>query len=135
MRGAGIWAALALLVACFAGAEAFAGAGLPALHGSSFTAASASSSLPLASSKNVVRKQPMDLKMGKVSAVGPFTPVVVATRAVVGDKRFNQIRGKAITYHSQVITEFSNYAGVTREMRQGLIKLAKANGNILGFLS
>jgi hypothetical protein len=34
------------------------------------------------------------LQMGKVSAVGPFTPAVVALRAVVGEKKFNQIRGK-----------------------------------------
>ena len=36
---------------------------------------------------------------------------------------------------SQVITEFGNYAGVPREMRQSLIRLAKTNGNTLGFLS
>jgi hypothetical protein len=35
----------------------------------------------------------------------------------------------------QVITEFCMYAGVTRELRQGLIRLAKTNGNTLGFLS
>ncbi len=38
-------------------------------------------------------------------------------------------------YFVQVITEFGNYAGVPREMRQGLIRLAKTNGNTLGFLS
>jgi len=75
------------------------------------------------------------LQMGKVSAVGPFTPAVVALRAVVGEKKFNQIRGKGITLHSQVITEFCVYAGVPRDLRQGLIRLAKGNGNILGFLS
>lgn len=32
--------------------------------------------------------------MGKQAAFGPFTPIVVATRQVVGEKRFNQIRGK-----------------------------------------
>jgi hypothetical protein len=35
----------------------------------------------------------------------------------------------------QVITEFCVYAGVPRDLRQGLIRLAKGNGNILGFLS
>jgi len=73
--------------------------------------------------------------MGKQAAFGPFTPIVVATRGVVGEKRFNQIRGKGITLHSQVITEFCNYAGVPKQMRQGLIRLAKTNGNTLGFLS
>ena len=33
-------------------------------------------------------------RMGKQAANGPFTPVVIAFRAVVGEKRFNQIRGK-----------------------------------------
>lgn len=77
----------------------------------------------------------MNLHMGKQAAFGPFTPVVVAARSVLGEKRFNQIRGKGITLHSQVITEFSNYAGVPRDMRQALIRLAKTNGNTLGFLS
>mmetsp|Transcript_4866 Transcript_4866/g.17670 ORF Transcript_4866/g.17670 Transcript_4866/m.17670 type:complete len:94 (-) Transcript_4866:138-419(-) len=81
------------------------------------------------------KKAAKPAKMGKQSAFGPFTPLVVATRAVVGEKQFNQIRGKAITLHSQVITEFCSYTGTTREIRQGLIKLAKNNGNTLGFLS
>eukprot|EP00960_Hanusia_phi_P058947 764025-Hanusia_phi.AAC.1 len=40
------------------------------------------------------KKAAKPAKMGKQSAFGPFTPLVVATRAVVGEKRFNQIRGK-----------------------------------------
>ena len=32
--------------------------------------------------------------MGKQAANGPFTPAVVAVRAVVGEKQFNQLRGK-----------------------------------------
>ena len=40
--------------------------------------------------------------MGKVSAVGPFTPIVIATRSIVGEKSFNQLRGKGIPLHSQV---------------------------------
>jgi len=75
------------------------------------------------------------LHMGKQAAFGPFTPLVIGARSVVGEKKFNQIRGKGITLHSQVITEFCSYAGVPRELRQGLIRLAKANGNTLGFLS
>uniref|UniRef100_A0A6U5CCX5 Uncharacterized protein n=1 Tax=Hemiselmis andersenii TaxID=464988 RepID=A0A6U5CCX5_HEMAN len=75
------------------------------------------------------------LHMGKQAAFGPFTPIVIGARSVVGEKKFNQIRGKGITLHSQVITEFCSYAGVPRELRQGLIRLAKANGNTLGFLS
>ena len=32
--------------------------------------------------------------MGKQAAFGPFTPAVIAARSVLGEKRFNQIRGK-----------------------------------------
>ncbi|EKX52924.1 hypothetical protein GUITHDRAFT_161110 [Guillardia theta CCMP2712] len=73
--------------------------------------------------------------MGKQAAFGPFSPIVILARSVVGEKQFNQIRGKGITLHSQVITEFCNYAGVPKDKRQGLIRLAKTNGNTLGFLS
>ena len=34
---------------------------------------------------------------------GLFAPVVVITRNIVGTKRFNQIRGKGISLHSQVV--------------------------------
>ncbi|KAF7807134.1 protein PROTON GRADIENT REGULATION 5, chloroplastic [Senna tora] len=65
-----------------------------------------------------VRFEPMmkNVNEGK----GLFAPLVVVTRNVVGKKRFNQIRGKAIALHSQ---------------RQGLIRLAKKNGERLGFLA
>lgn len=47
-----------------------------------------------------VRLQPMmkNVNEGK----GIFAPIVVITRNIVGKKRFNQIRGKAIALHSQV---------------------------------
>jgi len=33
---------------------------------------------------------------------GLFAPIVVVTKNILGQKRFNQIRGKAIALHSQV---------------------------------
>ncbi|MBA0651724.1 hypothetical protein Goklo_019030, partial [Gossypium klotzschianum] len=46
-----------------------------------------------------VRAQPMmkNVNEGK----GVFAPLVVVTRQIVGKKRFNQLRGKAIALHSQ----------------------------------
>lgn len=46
------------------------------------------------------RAQPMmkNVNEGK----GIFAPLVVVTRNIVGKKRFNQLRGKAIALHSQV---------------------------------
>ena len=39
--------------------------------------------------------------MGNKSTGGPFAPLVVVVRNVVGDKEFNKLRGKAISLHSQ----------------------------------
>uniref|UniRef100_A0A0F7GY30 Proton gradient regulation 5 n=1 Tax=Geranium maderense TaxID=28964 RepID=A0A0F7GY30_9ROSI len=66
---------------------------------------------------------------------GLFAPVVVVTRNIVGKKTFNQLRGKAIALHSQVITEFCKSIGADGKQRQGLIRLAKKNGERLGFLA
>ncbi|KAK4765892.1 hypothetical protein SAY87_007534 [Trapa incisa] len=80
-----------------------------------------------------VRPRPMmkNVNEGK----GLFAPIVVVTRNIVGKKRFNQLRGKAIALHSQVITEFCKSIGADAKQRQGLIRLAKKNGERLGFLA
>lgn len=39
---------------------------------------------------------------GNANADGLFSPLVVFTRDIVGKKRFNKFRGKAIQLHSQV---------------------------------
>ncbi|KAK1607221.1 hypothetical protein QYE76_030894 [Lolium multiflorum] len=75
-------------------------------------------------------------RMGNVNeGKGIFAPLVVVTRNIVGRKRFNQLRGKAIALHSQVITEFCKTIGADPKQRQGLIRLAKKNGEKLGFLA
>ena len=63
-----------------------------------------------------------------------FAPIVRCVRALVGVKKFNTFRGKAIAIHSQVITDFCNFVGAQQKMRQGLIRKAKSNGAKLGFL-
>lgn len=73
--------------------------------------------------------------MGRVAKFGPFTPLVLLTRLVIGDRRLNKIRGKAIALHSQAITAFCTFAGTGPKMRQRLIRKAKENGDALGFLS
>jgi len=75
-------------------------------------------------------------RMGNVNeGKGIFAPLVVVVRNIVGRKRFNQLRGKAIALHSQVITEFCKTIGADPKQRQGLIRLAKKNGEKLGFLA
>jgi len=63
-----------------------------------------------------------------------FRPVVMFVRKVVGTKEFNKLRGKAIAIHSQVITDFCKFVGAQSQIRQGLIRVAKANGSKLGFI-
>lgn len=55
-----------------------------------------------------VRPQPMmkNVNEGK----GLFAPIVVVTRNIIGKKRFNQLRGKAIALHSQVPIFISCFA-------------------------
>merc|ERR1712100_471653 len=73
--------------------------------------------------------------MGNVNDGGLFAPVVVALRPLVGVKRFNKLRGKVISLHSQLIGDFCTEFGATTKQRQGLIKTAKVNGGKLGFLA
>ncbi|KAK9820907.1 hypothetical protein WJX74_004718 [Apatococcus lobatus] len=74
-------------------------------------------------------------RMGKTAPDGIFTPIVVVARNVLGQKRFNSIRGQGISLHSQVIKTFCKEIGAEQKQIQGLIRLAKANGGKLGFLS
>jgi hypothetical protein len=63
-----------------------------------------------------------------------FSPVVKFSSSLLGQKKFNSIRGKAISIHSQVITFFCKYVGADQKIRQGLIRVAKKNGDRLGLL-
>lgn len=76
-----------------------------------------------------------DVRMGNNAPEGPFTPVVLLGKQVLGEKTFNKIRGKLISYHSQIIGYFCEYTGAPRKMNQLLIRKAKTNGGRLGFLN
>ena len=39
--------------------------------------------------------------MGNKATGGPFSPLVVVVRNVIGEKDFNKLRGKGISLHSQ----------------------------------
>lgn len=41
------------------------------------------------------------VRMGNKATGGPFAPLVVVVRNIVGEKEFNKLRGKAISLHSQ----------------------------------
>eukprot|EP01024_Parvocaulis_polyphysoides_P025977 TRINITY_DN23668_c0_g1_i1.p2 TRINITY_DN23668_c0_g1~~TRINITY_DN23668_c0_g1_i1.p2 ORF type:complete len:125 (-),score=2.32 TRINITY_DN23668_c0_g1_i1:254-628(-) len=79
-----------------------------------------------------VRLVPM---MGNKATTGPFAPLVRVTRAAIGKKEFNKIRGKAISLHSQIIKDFCAQIGAGPKQAQQVIRLAKKNGEWLGFLA
>lgn len=70
---------------------------------------------------------------GKQAKFGIFSPAVYGAKALLGDQKLNKIRGKAISIHSQVITDFCKQYGASN-LRLKLIKKAKVNGDVLGFL-
>ena len=77
----------------------------------------------------------MHVVAGNPGAGGPFAPIVRVTRNIMGVKEFNKLRGKAISLHSQVIKDFCKQIGADPKQVQGLIILAKKNGEKLGFLA
>jgi hypothetical protein len=82
--------------------SSFYGSWGTSMYGEDYTllAKSVSSQVRIGRSNKPVRLQPMmkNVNEGK----GIFAPIVVVTRNIVGKKRFNQLRGKAIALHSQV---------------------------------
>jgi hypothetical protein len=73
------------------------------------------------------------LQMGNMAKFGIFSPAVYGAKVVLGGDKLNKFRGKAISLHSQYIGEFCEWAGAYH-LRTRLIKKAKTNGDILGFL-
>jgi len=74
------------------------------------------------------------LKMGGSQAkFGIFSPAVYAPKIVLGKEKLNKLRGKGISLHSQAIGDFCQWVGAYH-LRTKLVKKAKTNGDILGFL-
>ncbi|KAK1747730.1 putative PGR5-like protein [Skeletonema marinoi] len=73
------------------------------------------------------------LQMGSQAKFGIFSPAVYGAKIALGADKLNKVRGKAISLHSQYIGEFCEWAGAYH-LRTRLIKKAKTNGDILGFL-
>ena len=70
---------------------------------------------------------------GSRSKFGIFSPAVYAAKIVLGKDKLNKIRGKAISLHSEKITQFCEFFGAYH-LRTKVIKKAKVNGDTLGFL-
>lgn len=80
-------------------------------------------------------RRTLRVNAGNANSGGLFAPVVIVVRDIVGKKRFNKFRGKAIQLHSQVIGEFCKEIGADSSIKQDLIRMAKDNGGKLGFLA
>ena len=70
---------------------------------------------------------------GKKAKFGVFSPAVYIAKFALGQAKLNKIRGKGISLHSQAIGDFCQWVGAYH-LRTKLIKLAKTNGDTLGFL-
>jgi len=73
------------------------------------------------------------MEMAKIAKFGVFSPAVYAFKITIGEKSLFKVRGKAISLHSGYIGDFCQWSGASH-LRTKLIKLAKENGNTLGFL-
>jgi hypothetical protein len=71
--------------------------------------------------------------MGSMAKFGIFSPAVYVAKVALGNEKLNKFRGKAISLHSQYIGDFCQWAGAYH-LRTKLIKKAKTNGDVLGFL-
>lgn len=99
------------------------------------TASLLQQSAPQLPQSSVAPRRKAVTMMGNKATTGPFAPLVVVVRGVMGEKEFNKLRGKAISLHSQVIKDFCSKFGVDNKQVQGVIRLAKKNGEKLGFLA
>ena len=63
-----------------------------------------------------------------------FGSLVLLIRNFMGTPRFNRIRGKVIGLHCKTITNVCNFIGLDAKERQKLIRLARTNGDRLGFM-
>eukprot|EP00523_Entomoneis_sp_CCMP467_P010973 CAMPEP_0168740660 /NCGR_PEP_ID=MMETSP0724-20121128/12102_1 /TAXON_ID=265536 /ORGANISM="Amphiprora sp., Strain CCMP467" /LENGTH=130 /DNA_ID=CAMNT_0008788119 /DNA_START=41 /DNA_END=433 /DNA_ORIENTATION=- len=81
----------------------------------------------------VAAKPGMTMMGGSQAKFGVFSPAVYAAKIVLGTPRLNKIRGKAISLHSEKISDFCRFIGAYH-LRTRIIKKAKVNGDTLGFL-
>ena len=117
---------LIVCIVCFNAVEAFTGR---SMMGRVNLASKTTQQKPTGSSSRAT-----ELYMGgKMSKFGIFSPAVIAAKFILGEAKLNKLRGKAISLHSQAITEWCLQYGAYN-LRLKLIKKAKKNGDELGFL-
>ena len=64
-----------------------------------------------------------------------FATVVIRVCHLLGKARFTRLRAKAISLHTQAITQVCDLIGIHRSQRQRLIRLARDNGKRLGLMA
>jgi hypothetical protein len=83
---------------------------------------------------SVIPEEKRKLGKGRKVKEGPFSWLCYLGAAVLGESLFNKIRGTLIAKHSQIITQFVANMDLSAKTRGNLIKIAKKNGDELGFL-
>jgi hypothetical protein len=101
--------------------------------GSSFVVSQRQRTMPFPVEQSRSNAGKSDLQMGSMAKFGVFSPAVYIAKLTLGGEKLNKVRGKAISLHSQYIGQFCEWAGAYH-LRTRLIKKAKTNGDILGFL-
>lgn len=84
---------------------------------------------PVQATPPVVKKAAPKKKAGAHNTDGLFSPVVLTAKQVVGDDRLNKIRAKAISLHSDVISNFvkTSDSAVGSAVLKSLFDAADAN--------
>lgn len=127
-----------LAVFLMASSNAFTGVATPtmggAVGGSSFVVSSKRAPAGAAQPRSHQSAAGVSsLQMGSQAKFGVFSPAVYAAKIILGGEKLNKFRGKAISLHSQYIGDFCQWVGAYH-LRTKLVKKAKTNGDILGFL-
>jgi len=124
---------LLLALALLGSSAAAFGVSTRAMTGSSFVISQRPRAAVAQQQPQQQRNSKSHLQMGSMAKFGIFSPAVYGAKIALGQEKLNKIRGKAISLHSQAIGQFCEWAGAYH-LRTRLIKKAKTNGDVLGFL-
>ena len=122
-----------LAVFLVASTNAFTGIATPTMGGATGGSSFVVSTKRSAPAPRTTSRSHSSLQMGSQAKFGIFSPAVYGAKIVLGADKLNKVRGKGISLHSQAIGDFCQWVGAYH-LRTRLVKKAKVNGDILGFL-
>lgn len=86
---------------------------------------------PALEQKKIVKKPAAAAKKSPAHQDGPFSPMVMFVKNILGDEELNKVRGKAISIHSDVIASFVSTSETVfgNAVLRSLFQLADKDGN------